>query len=356
MSFAYSIQRILEILGSNTVREGDYSGIVTGIASLKAAETGELSFLSNIKYRNQVEHSKASVLLLPENYKGKPAAGQLHIKLENPSFALALICREIEKSLFPNPSPGIHPTAHIEKGAEVAESASIGPFCHLASGVTIKENVILESHVSVGRSTVIGADTRVFPRVVIGDHCQIGPYNRLLAGCVIGSDGYGYEFVEGAHQRVPQIGNVITGAFVDIGANSTVDRARFGTTCIGEGSKIDNQVQIGHNVQIGKHCLLVAQVGVSGSTELGQGVIVGGQAGISGHLKVGDGVRVAGRAGVLRSLEPGASAGGFPAVNLHTFQRLSVLHQRLPEFLKRIEQLEENAEAGQSSVFPNESS
>ncbi len=351
MAIAYSIQRILEIVGADIVCEGDYRGTITGVASLGEAVEGDLSFLGNGKYKDQVGGSKASVLLLPKNYEGEPVDGQLYIKLETPSFALALICRDIEKTLSPDPPPGVHPTACVEKGAEIANSASIGAFCYLADGAKIQEHVILDSHVTVGRNVIISEGSRIFSCVVISDYCQIGPHNRLLAGCVIGSDGYGYEFLDDAHQRVPQIGNVVTGAFVDIGANSTVDRARFGTTYIGEGSKIDNQVQIAHNVRMGKHCLLVSQVGVSGSTEFGNGVIVGGQAGFSGHLKIGDGAMVAGGSGVLRSLKPKEKVSGFPADNFYASQRLSLLQQRLPEFFKRIEQLQKTVESLQESDF-----
>jgi UDP-3-O-[3-hydroxymyristoyl] glucosamine N-acyltransferase len=168
----------------------------------------------------------------------------------------------------------------------------------------------------------------------------------LLAGCVIGSDGYGYEFVDNAHQRVPQIGKVVTAADVDIGANTTIDRARFGSTCIGEGTKIDNQVQIGHNVRIGKHCLLVAQVGISGSTELGDGVVVGGQAGVAGHLQIGDGAMVAGGAAIVKSVPAGAKMRGSPATEMALHNRVIVLQRKLPELFKRFDQLEKSIESG----------
>ncbi len=344
MSFAYTTERILEIVGGDATCAGAYAGEISGISSLKEAGEGDLSFLGNPKYRSDVEASQASVLLLPSDFDGAPRPGQLQIKVANPSFALALVCRDIEVSLLPKPAPGIHPSAVVEPGAVVSPLASIGAFCHIGAGATVGA-AILESHVSIGRSARIGDEAHLFPHVVVADFCEIGPRNRLLAGCVIGSDGYGYEFHGGAHQRVPQIGNVVTGADVDVGANTTIDRARFGSTLIGDGTKIDNQVQIAHNVRIGRHCLIVAQVGISGSTRLGDGVIVGGQAGLAGHLSIGSGAMIAGGTAVTSSLDPQAKVRGYPAEPMMLFNRISVLQRKLPDLFKRFELLEKTVES-----------
>jgi UDP-3-O-[3-hydroxymyristoyl] glucosamine N-acyltransferase len=344
MAFAYTTQRILEIVGSDAVCTGNYQSKITGIASLLEAREGDLSFLGNPKYRKDAAHSQASVLLLPKNYSEAPRPGQLHIKLENPSFALALLCRDIELSLLPKPAPGIHPTAFIDPNAVVSPSASIGPFCFIGKGAEVGA-AVLESHVTLGQYAKVGDETHIFSRVVVGDYCEVGPRNRLLPGCVLGSDGYGYEFHDGAHQRVPQIGNVVTEADVDIGANTTIDRARFGSTIIGAGTKVDNQVQIAHNVRVGKHCLIVAQVGISGSTQLGDGVVVAGQAGIAGHLKIGDGAFVAGGTAVNRSLEAKERVRGQTAEPMMLFNRISVLQRKLPDLFKRFEKLEKSIES-----------
>jgi UDP-3-O-[3-hydroxymyristoyl] glucosamine N-acyltransferase len=210
--------------------------------------------------------------------------------------------------------------------------------------------VVLDSHVHIGRSAKIGDESHVFPRVTISDYCEIGCRNRLLSGSVIGSDGYGYEFFDGAHQRVPQIGNVVTEADVDIGANSTIDRARFGSTQIGAGTKIDNQVQIAHNVRIGKCCLVVAQVGVSGSTILGDGVVVGGQAGIAGHLQVGAGAMIAGGTAVLSDIEAKSKVRGYPAMPMMLFNRMAVLQRKLPDLFKRFDQLEKRVKSADNDI------
>jgi UDP-3-O-[3-hydroxymyristoyl] glucosamine N-acyltransferase len=344
MSFVYTTQRILEIVGDDVECSGGYHGDVVGIASLSEAAEGDLSFLGNSKYRDSVAASEASVLLLPRDYTEAPKAGQLHIKLKNPSYALALLCRDMEKSLQPIPEPGVHPTAFIDDDAVVSPSASIGAFCYIGKGAVVGASV-LEAHVCVGKFAKVGDEAHLFARVVIGDYCEVGPRNRLQPGCVIGSDGYGYEFHEGAHQRVPQIGNVVTEADVDIGSNSTIDRARFGSTIIGAGTKVDNQVQIAHNVRIGKHCLVVAQVGISGSTVLGDGVVLAGQAGVAGHLNIGSGAIVAGGTGVSRSLKPKEKVRGPTAEPIMLYNRVAVLQRRLPDLFKRFGKLEKSVES-----------
>ncbi len=339
MVLNYSTKRILEILGKDCQAVGAYDGAIRGIASLAEAEQGDLSFLGNAKYRPEVADSKASVILVPEEYEEAPKAGQLYLKLKNPSFALALICRDIEGKLLPQAPAGVHSSAVIEPDAEVSPEASIGAFCYIGSGAKVGASV-LESHVTIGRDAVIGDGSHLFSRVSVGDYCEIGERNRLMSGSVIGSDGYGYEYENGTHQRVPQIGNVVTAADVDIGANSTIDRARFGSTQIGAGTKIDNQVQIAHNVRIGQHCLIVAQVGISGSTVLGDGVIVAGQAGLAGHLKIGSGAMIAASTAVFSDIEAQSKVRGYPAMPMMLFNRMAVLQRKLPDLFKRFDQLE----------------
>lgn len=344
MPFTYSIQRILEIIGDDAQCFGEYQGSITGIGSLSEAVAGDLSFLGNPKYRELVANSAASVLLLPLDYTEAPKAEQLYIKVENPSYALALLCRDMEKSLQPPAEVGVHPTAFVDTDALVSPAASVGPFCYIGKGAVVGA-AVLEAHVSIGKYAKIGDETHIFSQVVVGDYCEIGPRNRLLPSCVIGSDGYGYEFTKGAHQRVPQIGNVVTEADVDVGANTSIDRARFGSTVIGTGTKIDNLVQIAHNVRIGKHCLIIGQSGISGSTELGDGVVLAGQAGVAGHLKIGDGAMIAGGAGVPHSLEPNAKVRGPTGEPMMLYNRIMVLQRRLPDLFKRFDKVEKSIES-----------
>ncbi|NBB79719.1 MAG: UDP-3-O-(3-hydroxymyristoyl)glucosamine N-acyltransferase [Verrucomicrobia bacterium] len=341
---SYTLRRLLEILGDDCQVVGDYDGSIRGIAPLEQARSGDLSFLGNPKYRSLVASSQASVILVPEDYEAARAEGQVHIRIKNPSYALALVCRDIEGTLFPKPPAGIHPSAVVEDGAEVSPDASIGAFCHIGADAKIGA-AVLQSHVTIGRSAVVGDESYLFPHCWVGDYCEVGRRNRLHGGCILGSDGYGYEYIEGEHQRVPQIGNVVTEDDVDVGANSTIDRARFGSTRIGLGSKLDNQVQIAHNVKVGKHCLIVAQVGISGSTLLGDGVVVGGQAGIAGHLKLGAGAMIAGGTAVVSDVEPGSKVRGYPAMPMMLFNRMAVLQRKLPELFKRFDQLEKTVKS-----------
>lgn len=344
MAFIFSLQRIIGLLSPDAELSGDYRGEITGIASLSGAQPGDLSFLGNSKYRSQVADSQASVILLPKDYEGSPGNGQVYLRVQHPSFALATICREIELLLMPKPAPGVHPSAVVHPSATLSPEAFVGPLCVVEEGAVI-DAAVLESQVFVGRGARVSAGAYLFPQVVIGAYCVIGERNRLLAGCVIGSDGYGYEFMNHAHERVPQVGNVVTGADVDIGANTTIDRARFGSTRIGSGTKIDNLVQIAHNVRIGQHCLIVAQVGISGSTEIGHGVVIGGQAGIAGHLQIGDGAMIAGDSAIAKSVPAGVKMRGSPAMEMAVYNRIAVLQRKLPELFKRFDQLEKTMES-----------
>jgi UDP-3-O-[3-hydroxymyristoyl] glucosamine N-acyltransferase len=350
MSVSYSIDRILEIVGGDATCVGDYTGNVDGIASLSGAQAGEISFLGNPKYLPQVQESKASVLLLPENYEGEPRDSQVFIRLEDPSYALALICRDIENSLYPRPPAGIHPTANIEAGAEVHPTATVGAFCHIAAGAQIEAQAVLENHVSVGRGARIGAESHLSPQVVVADRCIIGARNRLLSGCVIGADGFGYTTTAKGHEREPQIGNVETGQDVDVGSNTSIDRARFGTTQIGAGTKIDNLVQIAHNVRMGRDCLIVAQCGISGSTELGDNVILAGQSGVVGHLKVSDGTVLFAKSSLVNSTQANDKILGNPGISANLMSRIYVLQRKLPDLFKRFDQVEKYVESQKNNA------
>jgi UDP-3-O-[3-hydroxymyristoyl] glucosamine N-acyltransferase len=208
-------------------------------------------------------------------------------------------------------------------------------------GAVVGERTHLQAQVFNGRAASIGDDCWLMPGVMVATECRLGRRVRLHAGVVIGSDGFGYEFVAGRHEKVPQVGQVVIEDDVEIGANTTIDRARFSRTLIGEGTKIDNLVQIAHNVVIGKHCLICAQAGVSGSTVVGDYVVLGGQAGLAGHITVGRGSKIDGQTGVNSDLEPGSSAKGTPCLPYQLEQRINVLRPRLPELFRRVDALEE---------------
>jgi len=340
MEFEFTAAELAAITGARGQR-GSTSERIRGIAALSEAGPGDLSFLGNSRYKAEVATTRASVVLLPPDHAGEPAAGQLFLLVENPSVALALVCARLERKLWPAPAAGVHPTAVVARGATVADSATIGPLCVIEDGAIIGERAQLQAQVFVGRGASVGEDSWLMPGVVVAADCTVGRRVRLHSGVVVGSDGFGYEFVAGRHQKVPQVGGVDLGDDVEIGANTTLDRARFGRTSVGEGTKIDNLVQVAHNVRIGKHCILCAQVGISGSTTIGDYAVLGGQAGVAGHLSLGKAAKVGGGAAVTADVEPGAFVNGSPAIPYMLERRVAVLRERLPDLFRRVDALEE---------------
>ena len=339
MRVTFSAAEISAIVQPRVIR-GATAETVRGIAALEAAGPGDLTFLSNPKYRAQVAQTRASVILLPLDFVGEPAPGQMFLLVEKPSVALARLCSRIEQALWPKPAPGVHPTAFVAPGARVAASATIGPLCVVEGEAEIGERVHLQAQVFVGRGAHLGDDCWLMPGAIVAAECVLGRRVCLHPGVVVGSDGFGYEFVNGRHEKMPQVGIIVIEDDVEIGANSTLDRARFSRTVVGEGTKIDNLVQVGHNATIGKHCILCAQVGVSGSATIEDYVMLGGQAGVAGHLTVGRASKVAGQAGVTFALPAGSYVAGNPPLPLNLDRRIHVLKQRLPDLFRRVEALE----------------
>lgn len=339
MQVSFTAADITAITQSKATR-GSTNETIRGLAALADAGPGDLSFLGNQKYKSGVAGSRASVVLLPTDFAGEPQANQLYVFVENPSVALARVCAKIEQSLWPRPAPGIHPSASVAPGAKIAATASIGPLCVVEEGAVIGERTQLHAQVFVGRNARIGDDCWLMPGVVLATECELGRRVRLQAGVVVGSDGFGYEFVQGRHEKVPQVGTVVIADDVEIGANTTLDRARFSRTFVGEGTKIDNLVQIAHNVRIGRHCLVCAQVGISGSTTLEDYVVLAGQAGLGGHITIGKGAKAGGQAGITADVPAGSFVNGTPAIPFLLERKIAVLQQRLPELFKRVVTLE----------------
>ncbi len=349
MQVAYRPEDIAAIV-SPTRTAGRTTETIRDLASLKAARPGDLSFLGNPKYRAEVASTQASLVLVPADYAGEPQANQVFFWVENPSVALARLCARLEQTLWPKPAPGVHPTAYVAPDAQVSPQATVGPLCVVESGAVVGAGTYLEGQVHIGRHARIGDHCWIMPGGVVGAHCEVQHRVRLQPGVVIGSDGFGYEFVNGRHEKVPQVGIVIVENDVEIGANSTVDRARFSRTVIGEGSKLDNLVQVGHNVVIGKHCILCAQVGIAGSTTLEDYVVLGGQAGVGGHITLGKGTKAGGQSGIASNTAPGSYLNGTPAIPYMLERRLAILHQKLPDLFKRIEFLEEHLKKASASA------
>jgi len=340
LTIKYTFDEIVELVQPSKVQGSASCDVFTGIASLDKATESDISFLGNLKYKAEVFSSKAALILVPNSYVGSPKAGQCFLMVENPSKALDAICRDVEKQIKPKFNPGIHPSAVIDSSAKISPKAYVGPLCIVGANTIIEDGVSLVAHVFVGNDVLIKSGSYVKANVSILDKTEIGNNCFLDAGVVIGSEGYGYETEEGCHRRSPQLGRVVLEDHVDIGANTTIDRARIDETRIGEGTKIDNLVQIGHNVVIGKHCFIVAFVGIAGSTHIGDYAVIAGQVGLAGHLHIGNHVMIGAQAGVNHDLEDNSFVRGTPALPYMLAHRIDTLKRRIPELFKRVDNLE----------------
>ena len=338
MTTSFTIAELAALTGAEAV-QGACAGPVTGVAALAEATSADLSFLGNAKYADAVAASRAGAILVPVAFAGKPAAGQAFLRVANPSYALALFCGVLEARLWPRPPAGIHATAVVAPSAKVDPAAHVGPLCVIGEGAVVAAGAVLEARCHVGARASLGADCWLKPGVVVGDYCVLGARCRIQSGAVIGSDGFGYEPVNGEIRRIPQIGNVVLEDDVEVGANSTLDRARFSQTVVGRGTKIDNLVQIAHNVRIGRQCLITAQVGIAGSTTLGDHCVLGGQSGVAGHLTLGDRVKLGAQTGLFEDVPADGFMNGTPAVPFGLERRLVVLSRRLPDLFKKVDSL-----------------
>jgi UDP-3-O-[3-hydroxymyristoyl] glucosamine N-acyltransferase len=338
MSLAFTIAELASLTGAQAV-EGACAGPITGIAALVEATSSDLSFLGNAKYADAVAASQAGAILVPVTFAGQPLAGQAFLRVDNPSYALALLCSVLEARLWPRPPAGIHASAVVAASAKVDPAVHVGPLCVIGEDATVFAGTVLEARCYIGAHATIGTDCWLKPGVVVSDYCVLGARCRIQPGAVIGSDGFGYEPVNGEIQRIPQIGNVVLEDDVEVGANSTLDRARFSKTVVGRGTKIDNLVQIAHNVRIGRQCLITAQVGIAGSTTLGDHCVLGGQSGVAGHLTLGDRVKLGAQTGLFEDVPADGFMNGTPAVPFGLERRLVVLSRRLPELFKKVDSL-----------------
>ncbi|HEY5752644.1 MAG TPA: UDP-3-O-(3-hydroxymyristoyl)glucosamine N-acyltransferase [Chthoniobacterales bacterium] len=332
-----TVDQIVALVGGR-LASGSGSSFINGAASLVEAQKADISFFGNAKYLADLKTTNAgAVLVRPGVDVSLPDAAL--IAVENPSLSFAAV---LEK-LRPEPlrwAPGIHPTAVIGEDSQIDPSASIQPYAVIESGVKIGARSVVGAHVFIGRETTLGDDCFLHPNATIRERTVIGHRVILHSGSVIGSDGFGYETVKGKHEKIPQIGIVQIDNDVEIGAGTTIDRARFGRTWIGEGTKIDNLVQIAHNVVIGKHCIIVSQAGISGSSRLGNYVILAGKAGVAGHLTIGDHAIVGGNTGISKHVPPGQKWFGFVGENAKDMAEKLALISRLPKLFDRVKELE----------------
>jgi UDP-3-O-[3-hydroxymyristoyl] glucosamine N-acyltransferase len=325
----FTIAEIARLLAGEVV--GDAAAVLTGFATAEAALPGDLTFAETDDYFAAAEKCAARAIIA-----GRTAVSskKILIRVANPRIAFA----QAMAAFFPEPkfAAGIHPSAVIAKSAQIDPTAHIGPHCTIGERVQLGTNVVLQAGNFIGDDSVLGEATNLFPHVTLYPRTQTGRRVRIHAGTVIGADGYGYVLDQGVHRKIPQVGNVVIGDDVEIGANVTVDRGALGSTVIGKGTKIDNLVQIAHNVQIGDHCIIIAQVGIAGSTKLGNYVILAGQSGVGGHLHIGNQVIVGAQAGVMTDIPDGGKWLGSPAQPDKDFKRQVIAQRHLPGLLKKI--------------------
>ena len=341
MSLALTVDQLALLTEAKSV-EGDAAArarTLAGIAALADAGVSDLSFLANPRYAAEVGASRAGAVLVPLDHPGRPAAGQAFLRVAKPSYALALVCAAIEARLWPRPAAGVHRSAAVDASAQVDASAHIGPGCTVLAGAVVGPRAVLEAQCHLGVGARIGAESWLKPRVTVADYCVVGARCRLQSGSVIGSDGFGYEPVGDHIERIPQVGTVELEDDVEVGANTTLDRARFSRTVVGRGTKIDNLVQVAHNGRIGRHCLVAAQVGIAGSTVLGDGCVLAGQAGVAGHLRLGDRVKLGAQAGLFEDVPADGFMNGSPAMPFGLERRVAVLSRRLPDLFKKVDSL-----------------
>jgi UDP-3-O-[3-hydroxymyristoyl] glucosamine N-acyltransferase len=330
-----NLAELAAILGGDI--DGDPGTRIRGVAGIREAQPGDVTFLANSRYEAYLLETRASAVICSREPRAAPVP---LVKVDNPYLAFQRIVRIFRPEPL-RPEPGVHPTAVVAPDAVVGEGVSIGAHCVVESRAHIGERAVLMPGCYVGVAARVGAECLFYPRVTLREECVVGERCIVHSGAVIGSDGFGFAFDDGRYHKVPQVGNVIVGDDVEIGANTTIDRATTDSTRIGDGSKIDNLVQIGHNVVIGRHGIVVAQVGISGSTELEDYVTIGGQAGLVGHIRLGRGAQVGAQSGVSKSVPAGVTVFGSPAAPMPLMKRVHAFIQKLPLLFQRTKDLEQ---------------
>jgi UDP-3-O-[3-hydroxymyristoyl] glucosamine N-acyltransferase len=332
-----------------TLKNGDPTLEITGFASLNEAVPGDLSFFYDTRYNDRLLKTKASAVLVPADH-AEPSPQAAYIVVSDPSKSFELI---VETYGF-QPAPfeaGVHPSAVIAESVKFdAAKVSVGPNAVIEAGVELADGAEIGAGCFVGRNARIGSGSKLFANSTVHAECILGSGVILHSSVVIGGDGFGYEFSQGRHRKVRQAGIVQIDNEVEIGAGTTVDRARFGRTWIGEGTKIDNLVQIGHNVIIGKHCIIVAGTAIAGSAIVGDYVVIAAQVGIAGHVTVGAQATLAARCGVTRDLPGGQTYLGFPAIPASDEKRRLASINRLPQLQARVKELEAQIKSSGSSA------
>ncbi len=314
---------------------GDPSAAVDSVAPLSRAQPNNLSFLADGRYTQVLAQSSPGIVLVTPDLAESAAAVPARIVVEKPPAALL----QLLPKFYPErqAAPSIHHTATIGRNASIGEGVTLGEYAVIGEGASIGDDVSIGAHAVVGDGVSVGRRSRIFPHVTLYPGTTLGERVILHAGVRVGSDGFGYVFTGTEHSKIPHVGRCVIGNDVEVGANTTIDRGSIDDTMIGDGTKIDNLVQIGHNVQVGSRCLIMAQVGIAGSARIGDGVVIAGQAGLGGHITIGAGARIGGQSGVFGNVPAGEVWSGYPARPHRESLRATGALFKLPDFMKRIE-------------------
>ena len=328
---------IAEMTGGELLGDGTLT--VSGVESLKDASPGDVAFLGNKKYAEQIATTAASLVIVGKDFDLEKAEKTTVVVCESPNIAFAKVIEFFAPSPVEYPST-IHPTAVVAESATIGMGVHIGPCAVVEAGASVGDGAKICAGTYVGHETNIGRGTFIYPNVTIRERCEIGDGVIIHSGTVIGSDGFGFEAGPEGIVKIPQLGVVKIGNGVEIGANCAIDRARFGKTWLKDGVKLDNQVHVAHNVVVGECSMLIGQSGIAGSTEIGRGVIVAAKAGVNGHITLGDGARIAGASGVVKDVPPGATVVGTPAESKRDFMARMILPKTVAKLKDQISNLE----------------
>jgi UDP-3-O-[3-hydroxymyristoyl] glucosamine N-acyltransferase len=334
----FTAKQIAEFLDGRV--DGNPNALVHDVSKIEQGQPGTLSFLANMKYQAFLYETKSTVVLVQNDFVPLEPVSCTLVRVEDPYRALAKLLALIEKR--PNRS-GIEPMAFVHEEATLGNDVYVGAFSYISKGARIGNNVKIFPHVYISEDVIINDDTWIYAGARIHNSSVIGSHCVIHSGVVIGGDGFGFAPVTGSNfTKVPQIGNVVIEDYVEIGSNTTIDRATMGSTVIRKGVKLDNLIQIGHNVEIGENTVIAAQSGVSGSTKIGKNCMIGGQVGIIGHLTIADGTKIAAQSGVAQSVKtPGTAVQGSPAFEVMPYQRSYVYFRKLPDLVERIRKIEQ---------------
>ena len=323
----------------NGAVEGDGEVTVSTIAKIEEGKPGAISFLANPKYTHYIYTTGSSIVLVRRDFIAEQPVQATLIRVDDPYATVARLLEMVSAMMSQHPT-GVENPSFISDGGEVPEGVYVGAFAYVGANVKLGRNVKIYPQCYIGPNVTIGDDTVLYPGVKIYHNCQVGAHCILHAGVVIGADGFGFAPVDGHYNKIPQIGNVVLEDNVEIGANTTVDRATMGSTVIRSGVKLDNLIQVAHNCEIGHDTVMAAQAGVAGSTKVGANCMVGGQVGFAGHITVGNNVNIGAQSGVPRNVADGQTIMGYPATDAKSFMRQAAAVKTLPELYKRVANLE----------------